>query len=389
MTGSAADAAGRADAPARRNAASHAVSRKVLAGLGLVVGLGLGGALIYALQNRNAARPDELYSTDNRATADGLAGLPRDYTGVPVLGPAAARATRDAPFSTRRTGASPSCRRRSSRTASTRRSSGGAKTKRPARTSRVFFQSGADTARRRQPRVRPTMPAAHSQSPALARAATRSNKPRRTAARIPQRGHRSAHRRTRSRRRSGVAFVLQAGAVISAALITGIRSDLPGQITAQVTENIYDSPTGRILLVPQGTRIIGQYTTMFSSGSGASCLVWNRLIFPNGRSIVLERQPGADTQGYAGLRTASIITGGISPRPRVSPRCSASAPSSPSTTRTAPARHPQRRRRTPSTTPASRSSDASSTVAPTLTIRPGFPGPRHRHPRFVLEPYRG
>lgn len=52
--------------------------------------------------------------------------------------------------------------------------------------------------------------------------------------------------------------ILQAGAVISAALITGIRSDLPGQITAQVTENIYDSPTGRILLVPQGTRIIGR-----------------------------------------------------------------------------------------------------------------------------------
>lgn len=56
-------------------------------------------------------------------------------------------------------------------------------------------------------------------------------------------------------------FILQAGAVIPAALITGIRSDLPGQITAQVTENIYDSPTGRILLVPRGTRIIGQYDT--------------------------------------------------------------------------------------------------------------------------------
>ncbi|MFP3711010.1 TrbI/VirB10 family protein, partial [Paraburkholderia sp. SIMBA_009] len=54
-------------------------------------------------------------------------------------------------------------------------------------------------------------------------------------------------------------FILQAGAVIPAVLITGIRSDLPGQITAQVTENVYDSPTGRILLVPQGTRIIGQY----------------------------------------------------------------------------------------------------------------------------------
>ncbi|MCO2390457.1 TrbI/VirB10 family protein, partial [Pseudomonas aeruginosa] len=96
-------------------------------------------------------------------------------------------------------------------------------------------------------------------------------------------------------------FVLQAGAVISAALITGIRSDLPGQITAQVTENIYDSPTGSILLVPQGTRLIGQYDNAVQFGQRRVLLVWNRLIMPNGRSIVLERQPGADTQGYAGL----------------------------------------------------------------------------------------
>ncbi|WP_283177710.1 TrbI/VirB10 family protein [Gemmobacter sp. 24YEA27] len=96
-------------------------------------------------------------------------------------------------------------------------------------------------------------------------------------------------------------FVLQAGAVISAALITGIRSDLPGQITAQVTENIYDSPTGSILLVPQGTRIIGQYDNNVQFGQRRVLLGWSRLIMPNGRSIVLERQPGADTQGYAGL----------------------------------------------------------------------------------------
>ena len=97
------------------------------------------------------------------------------------------------------------------------------------------------------------------------------------------------------------ANVLQAGAVISAALITGIRSDLPGQITAQVTENIYDSPTGRILLIPQGTRVIGQYDSGVGFGQRRILLVWNRLIFPNGRSIVLERQPGADAEGYAGL----------------------------------------------------------------------------------------
>jgi type IV secretion system protein VirB10 len=83
--------------------------------------------------------------------------------------------------------------------------------------------------------------------------------------------------------------------------VTGIRSDLPGQIIAQVTQHIYDSPTGRILLIPQGTRIIGEYSNDVGFGQRRVLLVWNRLIFPNGRSIVLERQPGADTQGYAGL----------------------------------------------------------------------------------------
>lgn len=96
-------------------------------------------------------------------------------------------------------------------------------------------------------------------------------------------------------------YVLQAGSVIPAALITGIRSDLPGQITAQVTENVYDSPTGSLLLIPQGTRVIGEYSNDVGFGKRRVLLVWNRLIFPNGRSIVLERQPGADSQGYAGL----------------------------------------------------------------------------------------
>ena len=96
-------------------------------------------------------------------------------------------------------------------------------------------------------------------------------------------------------------WILQAGAVIPAALITGIRSDLPGQITAQVTENVYDSPTGSLLLIPQGTRIIGQYDDGVTFGQRRVLLVWNRLILPGGRSIVLERLPGADASGYAGL----------------------------------------------------------------------------------------
>ena len=79
------------------------------------------------------------------------------------------------------------------------------------------------------------------------------------------------------------------------------RSDLPGQITAQVTQNVYDSPTGSLLLIPQGTRLIGEYDAGVTFGQRRVLLVWTRLIFPDGRSLVLERQPGADTAGYAGL----------------------------------------------------------------------------------------
>ncbi len=130
--------------------------------------------------------------------------------------------------------------------------------------------------------------------------------------------------------------MLQAGAVISAALITGIRSDLPGQITAQVTENIYDSPTGRILLVPQGTRIIGQYDNSVQFGQRRVLLVWNRLILPDGTFIVLERLQGADASGYAGLEDGvDCHWWGSEPRPQRSRRSSASAPNSRSATRTA------------------------------------------------------
>ncbi|MFZ2872680.1 TrbI/VirB10 family protein, partial [Zavarzinia sp.] len=85
--------------------------------------------------------------------------------------------------------------------------------------------------------------------------------------------------------------VLQAGSVIAAALLTGIRSDLPGQVTAQVTEAVYDSPTGQRLLIPQGSRLIGQYQGGADAGQRRVLLVWTRLIRPDGSSIVLERTP--------------------------------------------------------------------------------------------------
>ncbi|QNA86853.1 TrbI/VirB10 family protein [Sphingomonas sp. So64.6b] len=96
-------------------------------------------------------------------------------------------------------------------------------------------------------------------------------------------------------------FTLSAGSVISASLITGLRSDLPGLVTAQVTERIFDSATGRILLIPQGARLIGAYDSVVAFGQRRALVVWQRIIFPDGSSIRLENAPATDPSGFAGL----------------------------------------------------------------------------------------
>jgi type IV secretory pathway VirB10-like protein len=96
-------------------------------------------------------------------------------------------------------------------------------------------------------------------------------------------------------------FTLSAGSIIAASLITGLNSDLPGLVTAQVTENAYDSVTGRILLVPQGARLIGSYDSVIAYGQRRALVVWQRIILPNGSSIRIDNMPATDTAGYAGL----------------------------------------------------------------------------------------
>jgi type IV secretion system protein VirB10 len=96
-------------------------------------------------------------------------------------------------------------------------------------------------------------------------------------------------------------YTIQAGWIIPGALSKGIKSDLPGDIRAQVTQNVYDSLTGRILLVPQGSTLIGRYNSQVSYGQTRVQMIWSRLILPNGRSIVLQNLPGEDVQGYTGL----------------------------------------------------------------------------------------
>lgn len=362
------------------------LSRKVLASVTAVALVGIGGALIYALQTRNAGRDgEELYSTANRQTADGLAGLPRDYTG-PVLGPPLPGDLGRPILDAQNRGqpvVPPTITTPAVDEAEQRRIA----EEEAARTSRVFFQT--------QPGTTPAAPGGSTTTgiagvdlAGLAGQAGQQTAQDRQNAFL----NGPVDRRTTSSDRvmaPASPFVLQAGAVIPAALITGIRSDLPGQITAQVTENIYDSPTGRSLLVPQGTRIIGQYDNNVQFGQRRVLLVWNRLIFPNGRSIVLERQPGADTQGYAGLEDgvdyhwwdlakaaglSTLLAVGTELAVSDEDRLVAAIRDGAQDTINDAGQQIIRRQLQ---------------VAPTLTIRPGFPVRVVVTRDLVLEPYRG
>ena len=278
------------------------LSRKVLVGLGCVSALAVAGAIGYALQGRHAGDTGrELYNTQSRPTADGLAALPKDYADLPYqapplgpplpgdLGPPIVNAGKTGPLASS-SGPNADEQRRLQEIEA-------------ARVSGLFIQAA------QQPGGSAPAPGAVA-TPGATAAASAGTPPVDAGSAQNMQGRKLAFVNSQTDRtpvspdrvtKPASPYVVQAGTVIPAALITGIRSDLPGQITAQVTEDVYDSPTGKYLLIPQGARLIGQYDSSVAFGQSRVLLVWTRLIMPDGMSIVLERQPGADTQGYAGL----------------------------------------------------------------------------------------
>lgn len=96
-------------------------------------------------------------------------------------------------------------------------------------------------------------------------------------------------------------FELRAGFVVPATLISGINSDLPGQIMAQVAQHVYDTPTGRHLLIPQGSRLVGTYSSDVAYGQSRVLVAWQRIVFPDGKAMDIGAMPGADSAGYAGF----------------------------------------------------------------------------------------
>ncbi|TAZ70673.1 conjugal transfer protein TrbI (plasmid) [Rhizobium ruizarguesonis] len=97
-------------------------------------------------------------------------------------------------------------------------------------------------------------------------------------------------------------YELKRGSVIPATLITGISSDLPGRITAQTSQNVYDSATGQQLLVPQGAKLFGRYDHKISFGQSRVLVVWTDIIFPNGSTLQLGGMAGTDAEGYGGFQ---------------------------------------------------------------------------------------
>jgi type IV secretion system protein VirB10 len=92
-----------------------------------------------------------------------------------------------------------------------------------------------------------------------------------------------------------------AGTIIAASLVSGLNSDLPGFVIAQVTENVFDSISGRHLLIPQGSRLIGKYDNVVAFGQERALVLWQRIILPDGMSVVIDNLPATDTGGYSGL----------------------------------------------------------------------------------------
>lgn len=97
-------------------------------------------------------------------------------------------------------------------------------------------------------------------------------------------------------------YEIKAGTYIPGVLISGINSDLPGNIKGQVREDVYDTVTGNYLLIPKGTTLIGTYDSGITFGQNRALIVWQRLIFPNGKTMLLDNMGGVDLSGYAGFK---------------------------------------------------------------------------------------
>ena len=270
------------------------------------------GATIWSLQphRRGAGEQTELYNVDRVSKSEGLDGLPSDYSKLPPkvpelgpplpgdLGPAIVNSQQPAVAAYAAPGHDPNDALRKEAEA--------------AAASSVFFRSGGQGQAATVTQAAPSASGASALAafdPLVAGPASTAAQPADPTAVQNRQDQKEAFLKggsTESRNSGNLAlpaspYQVMAGTVIAGALVTGIKSDLPGDVIATVTEPVYDTATGKFLLIPQGSRILGKYNSQVSYGQSRVQVVWNRVILPDTSSLTLDNLVGTDPAGYAGL----------------------------------------------------------------------------------------
>ncbi|OYW82156.1 MAG: hypothetical protein B7Z26_03890 [Asticcacaulis sp. 32-58-5] len=291
------------------------LSRKVLMAGGAVAAVAITAALALAMAppapKPSATQAVQAAPVRAPAASDALDALPRDYSVVPKLGPPLPgdlgrpllAAAEVAPLSSpSEIGGMPLPAAQTLPPSPPSSPSGdtGAGARAAARNSQLFFaQTGSPAAGAQgDPPMMSGMPLPTWPAP------TEAPTPKSEAERKADYLNRESDRQGTSEARLTAPvspYTLFTGSVVPAALITGLRSDLPGQVLAQVTQDVHDSRLGHYLLIPKGARLIGQYDNQINVGQSRVLLVWTRLILPNGKSLALDKLSAADARGYAGL----------------------------------------------------------------------------------------
>lgn len=296
------------------------LNRRTLAILAGGLSVAVLGALMWSLQpqRRAANEQTELYNVDRVSRSEGLDQLPADYSKLPPtlppdvpelgpplpgdLGPAIVNSQQPAVAAYATPGHDPAEAERLARL----------KEAEEAAASSVFFRTGTQQAApvaQSQVAAAPGFAANAAFDPMAAGPASTAAQPADPTAVQNRQDQKEAFQQagTTETRNSGnlqmpaSPYQVMAGTVVAGALVTGIKSDLPGDVIATVTEPVYDTATGRFLLIPQGSRILGRYNSQVSYGQSRVQVVWNRIILPDTSSLTLDNLAGTDPAGYAGL----------------------------------------------------------------------------------------
>ena len=286
------------------------LNRRTLAILTGGLSVAVLGATIWSLQphRRGAGEQTELYNVDRVSKSEGLDGLPSDYSKLPKvqelgpplpgdLGPAIVKSQQPVTPTYAPPGHDPEDARRKEADA--------------AAASSVFFRSGksgqsAGTVTQAALGTPSAMAAFDPLAAGPASTAAQPSDPTAVQNRQEQKeaflkGGSTETRNSGNLQMPASPYQVMAGTVIAAALVTGIKSDLPGDVIATVTSPVYDTATGKFLLIPQGSRILGRYNSQVSYGQSRVQMVWNRIILPDTSSLMLDNLVGTDPAGYAGV----------------------------------------------------------------------------------------